>query len=61
MDKKWWVVIVALLIVVVFTVQNYTAVSMKVLFWSINTSLAILVYITLVIGIIIGLLIRKKS
>lgn len=61
MDKKWWVVIVAMLLVVIFTIQNYSAVSLQILFWSINTSLAILVYITLIIGIVIGLLIRKKG
>lgn len=61
MKAKVWAVLILLLLVVIFTIQNYASVSLKLLFWSINTSLAILVFITLVVGIIIGMLIKKKG
>lgn len=61
MKAKWWFLIVLLFLVVVFTIQNYSAVTLKFLFWSVNTSEAILVYVTLIIGVIVGVLLSKKS
>lgn len=46
-------------IVIIFTIQNYAAVSLKLLFWSISTSQAILVFVCLLIGIIIGVLLSR--
>lgn len=60
MKFKWWLILILMSLVVIFTIQNYPPVSLKLLFWSINTSQAILVYVTLIIGIIIGMLIGKK-
>lgn len=60
MNAKWWVLIALMSVIIVFTVQNYASVTLKLLFWSVTTSQAILVYITLLLGIIIGVLLSKK-
>ncbi|MFC1576954.1 lipopolysaccharide assembly protein LapA domain-containing protein [Candidatus Omnitrophota bacterium] len=43
-----------MLLLVVFTVQNYEVVSIQLLFWSFSTSRAIVIFVTLIIGIVIG-------
>lgn len=50
-----------LFLVIVFTIQNYAAVTLKFLFWSISTSQAILVFVCLFVGIIIGALLAKRD
>lgn len=60
MRAKWWFLIALLFLVVIFTIQNYASVTLKFLFWSISTSQAILVYISLIIGGIIGTLLTRK-
>jgi len=58
---KWVVVVTILIIVIVFTAQNYELVQIKFLAWSFKSSSAITIFISLVIGFLIGLLmcIRK--
>ncbi|MFH1888922.1 MAG: lipopolysaccharide assembly protein LapA domain-containing protein [Candidatus Omnitrophota bacterium] len=51
---KWFLVLLLLLILVVFTAQNYEVVRIHFLFWSFQTSRAIIIFLALLIGIIIG-------
>jgi len=54
MSWKWAAILVSLLLLVVFTAQNYEVVNIQVLFWSLGTSRAIVIFSTFVIGFIIG-------
>ena len=57
MSWKWGVVLVLLFLLVIFTVQNYETVNIQFLFWSFQTSRAIIVFSSMVIGLIIGMVI----
>lgn len=61
MAWKWIVIVIALIILVVFTAQNYQPVQIRFLAWSFKSSSAVMIFITLVIGFLTGLLmcIRK--
>lgn len=54
MNWKWILVLMLLLLLVIFAVQNYEIVKIQFLFWSFQTSRAIVIFSTLFIGIIIG-------
>ena len=54
MNWHWIVVLILMLFLVVLTVQNYEVVTIQFLFWSFSTSRAIIIFATLLIGIIIG-------
>lgn len=54
MNWKWILVLILLLLLVIFAVQNYEIVKIQFLFWSFQTSRAIVIFSTLFIGIIIG-------
>lgn len=54
MQWKFWLVIGALFLLVVFVAQNYETVEIKFLFWAFTTSRAIILFLTLVIGIVMG-------
>ena len=58
---KWVLIVTILIILIVFTAQNYEIVQIKFLVWSFKSSSAITIFISLVIGFLIGLLmcIRK--
>jgi len=58
---KWVLIVTILIILIVFTAQNYETVQIKFLVWSFKSSSAITIFISLVIGFLIGLLmcIRK--
>jgi len=58
---KWIVVIILLLFLVIFTAQNHEAVKIQFLFWSFQTSRAIIIFSSLVIGFIIGAIISIKK
>lgn len=59
MKAKWWLLLFMVFLVIVFTIQNYAAVNLKFLFWTISTSQAILVFVCLFAGIIIGVLLSR--
>jgi uncharacterized integral membrane protein len=61
MTWKWVIVVTVLVIVIVFTAQNYEPVQIRFLAWSFKSSSAVMIFITLVIGFLTGLLmcIRK--
>ena len=54
MKWQWIVVLILLLLLVIFTAQNYQVVKIQFLFWSFETSRAIVIFSTLIIGVIIG-------
>lgn len=54
MKWKFWLVIAALFLLVIFVAQNYEKVEIKFLFWAFTTSRAIILFLTLVTGIVIG-------
>jgi uncharacterized integral membrane protein len=54
MGWKWTLVLISLLLLVIFAVQNYEIVKIQFLFWSFQTSRAIVILLTLFTGIIIG-------
>lgn len=57
MNWKWVVVLVLLLLLLIFTFQNHDAVKVQFLFWSFATSRALIIFSSLFIGIIVGLII----
>ncbi len=57
MKMKLIFISILLLILVVFVVQNYETVKIQLLFWSFTTSRAIIIFSSLFMGIIIGLII----
>ena len=61
MSWKWILIIVVLLLLIVFTAQNYETVQIKFFAWSFKSSSAISIFISLVIGFIIGLLMCIKK
>jgi uncharacterized integral membrane protein len=61
MTWKWIVIVIALIILVVFTAQNYQPVQIRFLTWSFKSSSAISIFISLVIGFLIGLLMCIKK
>ncbi len=62
MSWKPFVIIVSLLIMLVFTVQNYKPMEVKFLAWSLESSTALIIFFSLVIGFVLGLitLLRKR-
>lgn len=56
---KWWFIMALMFVVIIFTVQNYAPVTIKLLFWTIKTSEAILIYVSLLIGVIIGAILSR--
>lgn len=59
MKPKYWFLIALMFVIVIFTVQNYAAVTIKLLFWTVRTSEAILIYVSLLIGVIIGAILSR--
>jgi uncharacterized integral membrane protein len=59
MRPKYWFLMALMFVVIIFTIQNYAPVTIKILFWSIRTSEAILIYISLLIGVIIGAILSR--
>jgi uncharacterized integral membrane protein len=54
LKPKVILVMVLSALLVIFTAQNYEVVELKFLFWSFQASRAIIIFITLLTGIIIG-------
>ncbi|MBL7170453.1 MAG: LapA family protein [Candidatus Omnitrophica bacterium] len=54
MNWRWIIILILMLLLVIFTAQNYEAVAIQFLFWSFQTSRAIIIFGTLLLGIIIG-------
>ena len=54
MQWKFWLGIAALFLLVIFMAQNYEKVEIKFLLWSFTTSRAIILFLTLITGVVIG-------
>ncbi|MBU4346448.1 MAG: LapA family protein [Candidatus Omnitrophica bacterium] len=54
MKWKWIFILLLLLLLVIFTTQNYEVVKIQFLLWSFQTSRAIIIFVSLLIGIVIG-------
>jgi len=61
MSWKWILIVTILLFLIVFTAQNYETVQIKFLVWSFKSSSAISIFISLVVGFLIGLLMCIKK
>ena len=61
MNWKWIVIVTVLIILVIFTAQNYESVQIKFLAWSFKSSSAVAIFISLVIGFLIGLLMHVRK
>jgi uncharacterized integral membrane protein len=57
MSLKWIAIIMLLAVAVIFTAQNYEVVEIQFLFWSFEASRAIIIFLSLLVGIVIGLVI----
>lgn len=63
MKGKLIFILVLLLLLAIFTAQNYEVVKVQFLFWSFKTSRAIIIFSSLILGFITGVivtLIKKK-
>lgn len=56
MKKSFWVLILLSIIIVLFSVQNASAVEFSFLSWTSNVSLAVLLIITFILGVLVGAL-----
>jgi uncharacterized integral membrane protein len=54
MSLKMIMMVIVACLTLVFTIQNVAAVNVRIFFWEISLSLALLIFITLAIGFIIG-------
>lgn len=54
MSWKLILVLIMLSLIVIFTAQNYDVVSIRFLIWSFEASRAIIIFLTLAIGVVIG-------
>ena len=54
MKWQWIIILILLLFLVIFTAQNYEVVKIKFLLWSFTTSRAIVIFSTLIVGLLIG-------
>ena len=54
MNWKLITVLILLFLLVIFTAQNYGVVKIQFLFWSFQTSRAIVIFATLFLGVVIG-------
>lgn len=55
------IAVVIAILAVVFAVQNSQDAILKLYFWQVNFSLALLIIITLVVGIAVGMLLLMKG
>lgn len=53
---KTTIIIVFAVLVVVFTLQNTEVVNIKLWFWQVNTSRALMIVLSIAVGIIFGML-----
>ena len=53
--------LILILVVTIFAVQNNTSIAITLLFWEVNGSLALVLVITLIFGVVIGLLVMAPG
>lgn len=60
LSSRKFIVFILLCAITTFALQNPSAISTDFLIWRANVPRILTIFITLIIGIIVGLLIRKK-
>jgi uncharacterized integral membrane protein len=61
MKIKIGIIVVFVMLIVIFALQNTEIVSVKLWFWEVQTSRALLIFMCIVIGLLIGFLIPSFS
>ena len=61
MNWKLILVLILFILAVIFTIQNYEVVEINFLFWSFNMSRAIIIFSSILIGLVIGMVISLKK
>lgn len=54
MKKSFWILIILAILIVIFSVQNAKAVEFNFMSWTSEVSLAVLLIITFIAGVLIG-------
>ena len=57
MNKKFYFIVAMLLLIVIFTLQNAQVITINLLFWKLTFPRALMIFIVLIIGILIGWLV----
>ena len=57
MNKKFYFIVAMLLLIVIFTLQNAQVITINLLFWKLTLPRALMIFIVLIIGILIGWLV----
>ncbi len=61
MSWKFIILLGLLLVVLAFAVQNYEVIEIRFLAWAFETSRAIVIFATLLVGILIGWILSLRS
>ena len=61
MPKKLIFVLLITLIIVIFAAQNADIITINIFFWDFSTSLAIIVFVCIFLGVLIGSILTKVS
>ena len=61
MNWKFILVLILFILAVIFTIQNYEVVEITFLFWSFNMSRAIIIFSSILVGLVIGMVISLKK
>ncbi len=56
MKPSYWITLVLVSVLVIFIVQNAAETTIKLLFWNINISMALLLFFIFLLGFVIGML-----
>ncbi|MBN1898637.1 MAG: LapA family protein [Spirochaetes bacterium] len=57
---KFIIILLLLLVLIIFTIQNYEIVKIRFLIWSFQTSRAIMIFLSVLIGGVIGLIVSRS-
>lgn len=61
MNKKFYFIVAMLLLIVIFTLQNAQVITINLLFWKLTLPRALMIFIVLIIGILIGWLVTGQT
>jgi len=61
MTSKRWVSVVLLVLLLVFALQNLHMIRVRVLFWQVQASVSLVIFVTFAAGVVAGLLQRGRQ
>lgn len=61
MKYKYILIIVIAFLVGIFAIQNIDSISIKMFFWDIKLSSALLIFVSIILGFLIGILVPKRK